>query len=375
MTDLRSDRRGFALPMVVLVMFVLVGAVTAGFNILSGERAADDATLQSEASVALAEAGIQHALRNRAAVGLSPVPVAGTESVRVTLSGGYVDVIQSQIRPQIDDAQTGVYFIRARGVRTRSGVANSGNAMSYASLFATYKRVSMTVQSAMTGINGIKKAGSSGLISGFDVCGQKANLPAVAVPEDPGITGSGQWETSLEGTSKWTEIGATQEEAADAVPIDWDAIVNDGAVPADFYVPDVAFPNSTWFSDNPDSWPTIIVKNGPNPMTEWSLPNWGRGLLIVYGDLNLNGNSAGWDGLVLVGGRLKSNGANEVAGAVITGLNVKLGYTVEDNDVNELQGTKKYLYNSCKVSSALNGGAGSSMRAWNNTWANTFRTF
>ena len=361
--------------MVILVMFILVGALTAAFNILSGERSADDATLQGEAAVALAESGIQQALRNRASIGLSETPGAAAESVRVTLTGGYVDVIQQQLRPQIDDAQTGVYLIRTRGVRTKTGSYGAGNSVSYATLIATYKRISMTVQSSMTGINGIKKAGSSGLISGHDVCGQKPSLPAVAVPEDPGVTGTGQWQNSLEGSVKADTLAGDPEAMADEVPIDWDAIVNDGAITPDYDVPTVSFPTAAWFTANPSKWPTIIVRNGPNPSTEWALPNFGRGLLIIFGDLNLNGSTAGWDGVVLVGGRLRSNGANEVQGATVTGLNVKLGYSVEDNDVNELNGTKKFLYNSCKVASAMNGSGGASLRSYQNTWSNTFKSY
>jgi hypothetical protein len=233
----------------------------------------------------------------------------------------------------------------------------------------------MTVQSSMTGINGINKAGSSGLISGVDVCGEKATLPAVAVPADPGITGSGQWEESLEGDPKVDSIGGTKEEAADAVPIDWDAIVNDGAISSNYDSVDGSdFPDAAWFAANPTAYPTIIVRNGPDPSTTFALPNEGRGLLIIFGDLTLGGNSAGWKGLVLVGGSLTSNGSNQVDGATITGLNIKLGFNVADNDVNELNGTKQYLYNSCSVERALNGGGGS-LRPYQSTFANSFPTY
>ncbi len=361
--------------MVILVMFVLVGALTAGFSMMSGERATDDATLQGEASTALAESALQQALRNRASIGLSATPGAAAESVRVTFTGGYADVIQQQLRPQLTDVQTGVYLIRVRGVRTRTGVYGAGNSVSNATMISTFKRVSMRAQSAMTGINGIQKAGSSGLISGTDVCGATAGLPAVAVPTDPGITGTGQWMNSLVGTPKISTIGADADAAAAAVPIDWDAIVNGGAITPDFDVPTVAFPADAWFTANPNRWPTIIVRNGPNPSTEYTLPNFGRGLLMIFGDVRLNGNTAGWNGLILVGGRLRSNGSNEISGGVVSGLNVKLGFAVDDNDVNELNGTKKFLYNSCNISSAINGGGGASMRGYQNTWSNTFSTY
>ena len=60
-------------------------------------------------------------------------------------------------------------------------------------------------------------------------------------------------------------------------------------------------------------------------------------------------------------------------GATITGLNVKLGYSVADNDVNDLNGTKQYLYNSCNVKSAM--AALGTLRVYQNTWANTFPTY
>lgn len=377
MTPKTPDRRGFALPMVVLVMFLLVGAVASGFAMLSGERAADDSSLQSEAAFALAETGLQQGLRNRAGLGLPTVPAAAYESTRVTLSNGYADVITTQLRTAVGTTVPALYLVRSRGVNTRTGAANSGDAMQMASAFATFQQMTMTVQSSMTGINGINKAGASGIISGVDQCplgsGGSGNiLPAVAVPADPGFTGQ---SGPLEGNPKVDTIGATAEEAAESVPFNWDAIVNDNAITPDFDIPaaGTGFPTQTWFNDNPTLWPTIIVRNGPDPSTLYTLTISGRGMLIVFGDLRLNGSAAGWKGIILIGGRLRSDGTNEVQGATITGLNVKLGFNVDDNDVNDLNGTKQYLYNSCNVTSALAGMG--SFRVFQNSWANSFPTY
>jgi hypothetical protein len=378
MTRTRTPNRpGFALPMVILVMFVLVGALASGFAMLTGERASDDATLQQQAAVALAETGLQQGLRNRAALGLPAVPPAGVESIRVNLSGGYADIVTTRMRAPVGTTVPALFVVRARGVRQRSGTARAGNAVSMATAFATFQEMTMTVQSSMTGINGINKAGNSGIISGVDQCpvasgGSGNTLPAVAVPADPGFTGS---TTPLVGNPKVDSIGADPEQAADAVPFNWDAIVNGNAITPDFDVPSngTGFPTSAWFTANPTRWPTIIVRNGPNPNTEYTLNSFGRGLLIVFGDFRLNGNTAGWNGIILVGGRLRSNGTNEVQGATITGLNVKLGYAVDDNDVNDLNGTKQYLYNSCNVKSALQ--ALGSLRVYQNSWANSFPAY
>jgi hypothetical protein len=369
-----SVRRGFALPMVILVMFILVGALASAFTMLSSERAADDASVQSQIAASLAETGLQQGLRNRPGLGLPAVPPAGVESTRVTLSNGYADIITTRLRAPVGTTIPALYLVRSRGVRTRAAIAGAGNAVAISSAFATFQQMTMTVQSAMTGINGISKTGSSGAISGVDQCpvasgGTGDTIAAVAVPDDPGYDGS---LTPLVGTPKVQSLGPDPEDAADVVPFDWADIVSGSAITPDF-LSDFngnGFPSTAWFTANPTRWPTIIVNNGPVPNNEFVLNEFGRGLLIVYGDLRLNGNTAGWDGIIIVGGRLRSNGTNQVMGTTITGLNVKLGYSVDDNDVNDLFGTKSYYYHSCNINSALNSlGA---LRVYQNTWSNNF---
>jgi len=214
----QTRRRGFALPVVLMALFILTGALAGGFAMLRGENAADDATLQANAAAALAESGLQQGLSNRAGLGLAALPT-GTDSARLTLTGGYADIVTTLIRAQSGTAP-GLYYVRSRGVRTRTGVSGAGNAVATASSYATYNIVNLTVQSSMTGINGINKAGSSGLISGHDVCAAKPSIPGVAVPTNPGFTGSGQFMNSVEGSVKVTTIGVIKTDAANAVPID-----------------------------------------------------------------------------------------------------------------------------------------------------------
>jgi hypothetical protein len=372
-----SNRPGFALPMVILVMFILVGALAAGFNMLSSERAADDASVQSQVAAALAETGLQQGLRNRPGLGLPAVPPAGVESTRVTLTNGYADIITTRMRAPVGTTVPALYLVRSRGVRTRTGVAGAGNASAMSSAFATFQNMTMTIQSAMTGINGIDKAGNAGAISGVDQCpvalgGTGTSVAAVAVPDVPGYSGQ---TGPLSGTPLVQSLGATAATAATTVPFDWADIVSGSAITPDFLADYLGngFPSTGWFASNPLRWPTIIVNNGPYPNMEFTLSSFGRGLLIVYGDLNLNGNTAGWDGIIIVGGKITSNGTNAVSGATITGLNVKLGYNVTNNDVNDLNGTKSYFYNSCNVNSALS--ALGALRVYQNTWANNFPSY
>jgi hypothetical protein len=150
----------------------------------------------------------------------------------------------------------------------------------------------------------------------------------------------------------------TQAQADSSVKIDWDGIVNHNAI-----TPDIAIPGGTWPSfASPTYYPVIMVSGNI------TLPTGGRGLLIVTGDATLTGAET-WDGLILVGNHLISNGNNTVTGAVITGLNVKLGVPVTPNDIGN--GTKVFRYNSCSIASALQqyGRLMPYTNAWSDDWA------
>jgi hypothetical protein len=151
--------------------------------------------------------------------------------------------------------------------------------------------------------------------------------------------------------------------------IDWNAIVN-GAIPADFSVPGQPFPPWAWFAEDTTRWPTIRIHGN------YSLPNRGRGVLIVDGDFAISGSDM-WDGVILVGGRLTSNGNNTVAGATITGLNVLLpgappASTSEFDDALA-HGNKTYVYSSCKVARATR--SLHRYRVLSNTWVDNLPTW
>jgi hypothetical protein len=375
---LRSARGGFALPVVILAMFLLVGALASGFAMIRSETATDDAVLQQQAAQALAETGLQQGFQNRAGLGLVGLPTT-SDSARLTLTGGYVDVVTTRLRAPVGTTVPGLYYIRARGVRTRTGSAGAGNSVAFATGFAQFSTTNLTVQSSLTSANGINKSGASGEISGVDNCpagsgGGKPTLPAVAVPTVPGYSGS---TTPLVGTPKVSYIAATETAAAAAVPINWSGIVYDNIITPDFSVTaaGVGFPTQAWFNADTTRYPTIIVRNGPDPETVYVVEVFGRGTLIVFGSVWFKGNTGGWDGIVIVGGSLRSSGGNQVRGATITGLNLKLGFNVGQNEVTELSGTKKFLYNSCLVSRSLQNLGSGGLRPYENSWANSFPAY
>ncbi len=132
--------------------------------------------------------------------------------------------------------------------------------------------------------------------------------------------------------------------------------------------PDVSYPSQSWpsFTD-PNAYPVIFVTG------DMALPSSGRGTLIVTGKLTLNGN-VNWDGIILVGNNLVSNGNNTITGTVVTGLDDKLGNgaNVDSVGIGSVgNGNKTFQYNSCSVSKALNkfGGLVPLSNVWLDDWS------
>ncbi len=369
--DPRHVRRaGFALPMVMIIVFILAGALAAGFSMTRAERAIDDAGRADIFAQSNAETALQRAMTERASLGLASGVPPATDSVRVTLTNGYADVIVTRLRPVVGTSPA-VYLVRSHGFATASRVANAPAAQYTATQLATWIAGSMTVKSAFTSLTGIVKNGSAGDIDGNDDCGGTGPVAGVAVPQSPGYSQSGGSISAVLSGSPLIDstLGATPAAMAPNVPVDWNSIVNGGAITPDFTSTNagVGFPSSAWFSANPTAYPVIMVNN---LTTETFTVTPGRGMLIVKGNMAISGSDV-WSGIVLVGGVLTSNGNNTINGAIVTGLNVKLGLTVGTNAVGN--GNKDFSYNSCAVASAV--ASMGRMRPYKNTWSNTYAVY
>jgi Tfp pilus assembly protein PilX len=354
----QTSECGMALPTAMLVIAVLTVLLAAGFSALGSERrvhANDEAQLDA---FTLAETGLQRFLARRDSLGFTSAPPAVTESTRITLAGGYADVVLQRVRKDSVAKRYG-YAVRSHGVSTVKALRGTPQAERTVAEYAIWQGGSMNVLAAWTSITGLHKNGSSDMGSGADQCGQQTALPGVAVPGSPGYTQNGG-KVAPQGNPPVDTVAPTPPQMADSVKIDWAGITGGTALKPDITIPPGGWPS---FSD-PNYWPTIVV-NG-----NYTLPGNGQGTLIVKGSLTISGNIT-WNGVLLVGDNITSNGNNSVNGATVTGLNVKLGSTLPQGDVGN--GTKGYNYNSCHIEKSM--ARFGQLVGYTNAWVDNWPTY
>lgn len=343
------NRRGSTFALVVLVLAILTASGAMMLQQVTNEqRMAGDSKAANDA-YALAQSGIEFYLSTR-----SSAPSASQDTT-ITSVGGSADLGIRQVRA----GAAPLWVIRSRGVSTmnRQGVRVPQAERTIAA-FMTWTAGSFSPVAAWTSLSGLSKNGNSGSMSGVDACGVKPPGYGVAVPSGGYSGPTGPIDGSPDNTPRYLGTGGPGGQAKDSANVDWSGIVNGTSLTPDYAIPGASWPNSSQMN----AWPTIKVTG------DYTLPGDGKGVLIVTGDLTINGSTQ-WNGIILVGGNLTSNGNNTVNGAVMTGLNIKLGQTVATGSVGN--GNKTFQYNSCSVDSAMArfGGAQRIRNAVGDNWA------
>jgi hypothetical protein len=344
-----KNRKGLALPMTILVMTALTAAIAAGFAGAASEYTTNAAARGQNRAYNIAQTALEQFLVMRGQSGwctnCAPDPItADSEWTRVSLPGGYADVVAVKVRPMIGQNDA-MYFIRSRGVDTTiklSGAGGTVNAEHTVGVYATWNTTTMKAKAAWLSLSGLVKNGT-GIISGVDACGIQPTVAGVMVDSGDFVLKGGAFapvgnppvDTSMSFNTLKSSTG-----------VDWPGIMS-GSIPADIEVPPQAFPPATAFADT-NYWPVIRVHTN-----NYSLPNAGRGIIIADSNFVISGSNM-WSGVVLVGGMLTSNGYNTVSGATLTGLNFLLGGTPSMSSVDDSygEGTKNYYYNSCSIALA-----------------------
>ena len=362
-------RRGFALPLALFFIAIMTVTLTASFMMTSGERRSNDSQAAQQRAYNNAAVGLEAYMGDRGTqFKLTGPPAVNEPEQKFQVSTSSLDsayILARRLRaesgtPGQPTYVPALYSIRSRGVYRGNKLPGVDNAERSVGMMAIYEKGNLSVLAGWTSLSGMRKNGASGLLSGEDHCGKAGTLAGVAMP-DGSFTGS---DNAMVGNPPIRYLG-TQEAANAAVKINWDGIKNGSAITADYVD---AWPAANLW-DNPDFWP-IIHWTGDRVISLPKLHNTQRGMLIVDGDLSLSGNVT-WDGIILVGGNITSNGANTIYGAIVTGLDEKIGEDVISNEIGN--GTKIYQYDSCNVEKAT--ASMGSLRALRNTYIDNWRSF
>lgn len=388
-------RDGFALPLAIMVLALLSIGLVAGFAMSTSEQAASASQRAQARAYSYAQMGLEAFITQRkefrangktctpsapytateaSACAFCPqcwlvnaAPLNGSvnanldtlptraESVTVTFTAGKAFVRAVPVWLDIAKGK-GTYFVTATGTDDMSGIATGSNTTRKSSrtvgVYVTWNKTTMNVLGALVSFSGIVKAGT-GDISGVDQCGADTNVAGINVPANESVIVSGE-AFAPTGNPPYDTLQTFAQDSANS-KLDWAGITSGTTLPADINISttsSTSFPTTGQFASDTNYWPIIHVFNRSAAWTGlYTLPNQGRGILIVDGDLNINGSNQ-WDGVVLVGGQLTSNGNNVTSGTVMAGLNRLIGIPAAAVNDADLNGTKSYMYNSCTVKKA-----------------------
>ena len=388
---LPARRDGFALPMAIVVLALLTMGLVAGFAMTSSELSTSSSQRAQARAYSNAQMGLETFLTRRkeragsvmfcphcwsvnatAAVGNQTANLDGLPLARETVTVGFPQGMAIiRVTPVWVNTVTGKgkYFVTSTGYDSTSGAGGGGGRVTLASrtvgVFTTWNKITMNVVSAWTSLSGISKQGT-GLISGVDRgnCGN-GDVAGLSVPWNP-VNGKADLSVSGNsfsptGTPPYDTLSTFSQESS-KVKLDWASIQNGTALQPDIIIPSGTFPSTATFAADTNYWPVIQVTSA-----SFTLPNAGRGMLIINGDLTINGSNQ-WSGIILVGGVLTSNGNNVSEGTTLSGLNYLIGAHPAQSTADDAQanGTKSYVYNSCSVAKASSGMARYTMLP--NTW-------
>jgi hypothetical protein len=405
------SRDGFALPLAIMVLALLSMGLVAGFAMSTTEQSATASARAQVRAHNYAQMGLEAFLTRRkeftsstcvpatpytatqaANCGFCPhcwavnaAPTNGSvnanldtlptrpESVVVNFATGKAVVWAVPVWLDVPNGK-GTYFVRSTGTDNQGGLTSVGTgnitkSTRTVSVYVTWNKSTMNVMGALVSFSGILKNGT-GYISGVDECGGDTNVVGINVPSEESVVLNGSATTfQPTGNPPYDTLKTFSQDSAET-KLDWAGITSGTTMPADVNITSTssAFPVTGTFASDTNYWPIIHVFNrsttgGWNSM--WTLPNQGRGILIVDGDLTINGSNQ-WDGVVLVGGQLVSNGNNVTSGTVMAGLNRLIGISAGALSDADLNGTKSYQYNSCSVKKATSAMARYTMVP--NTW-------
>ena len=314
----RPPRRGFILPITMLVVTLLTVMLAAGFILVSADYRTTLNAFASARALALAQAGLQNYL----SVGHNLLALT-QDSTKYTFTNGYASVVARRLRDSTTTApkQPALWVVEAIGFDTVRALSGQPNGQRAVAQFATLQPGNLPARAAMIAANGVQMIASpgggqpiSGRNFGFTLTG--CTIPAnadtmglTAPPAPAGYSGTGVDDVDgVKGVGASTEYLGSAGAVIDSTRIDWAKLVG-GQFTPDYVGVLPAAGNNTYNSH-------YFVGNLTLPAGQR------RGLLVVTGTVTFSSGTH-WDGVIVAGGDIDFGGnfAYVLHGMVISGLN------------------------------------------------------
>lgn len=366
---LRRDSRGFALPLMLLVVLVLTVSISAGFTLSSAENSAasdHDAQLQA---FTVAQEGLERYLAT-----VTTMPTTFPDTRTITTADGRADVTMRRMkngatRDSMVFAITSVGKATARRLQQSAQTPHGERTITQ---FVSWASGTLDLPAAFTSLAPDNRDnGTPGVkFDGRNACAGYPDVAGLALPDgsySPNGGNSGATNIAGDPMGVPVELGTSGPSgtAKDGIDVDWAGILS-GDIAADIVVTRSQDLKALRASDFVN-WPVMKVNGDITNAYNLTLIQGGRGILIVTG--NALFSNFFWDGIVLVGGAAEMSGTSaNVNGGVIAGLNVLLGQTVGNATV--ANGLVHVTYDSCKIDAALQNLGG--WRRLQNTWSDNW---
>jgi hypothetical protein len=342
----RCDQRGFALPLVILLVALLTVLLTTGLTRARTERQIAHASDETALARTIAQGALQIFL-----AGMNVRPL-DRDSERINYIGGYANVIAHLVRRPADTTERSLYVLRSTGVVINPDSGPRGWATHTVAQFAEWETGHMHRAGALTAIGSIFAGNPFGSvrISGIDSCSVEAPIPGARTT---GTIGPRRNDLTLEGnpplmdSENWSTI-------LDSTDVDWASALGGGLTP-----------DYTTFQ-NGDTTYSIQRISGNLSI---SSPSSGTGVLVVGGTLTVSSPFT-FSGIVLVNGAILFSATSvRIEGLVIAGLGGGGGPKVAVGGTSGQQIT--ITFSSCAVSRALIPltGLAPVRNAWMDVWA------
>ena len=335
----RSAEGGFALALALIVLVGITVFSTAGVWMARSEMETSGNQRASFRAFQMAEAGMSRFLGEAAGI---PSP-----SRTYTFPDGTADVTTERL---------GVFaggheMYRVTSEATLDDPVGTERTVSNVTMLDPLQ---LEFPAGLSTANNIQKSGTAGLISGFDAA-TSSDCPEAPQPDKPGVIaedytqsggGGGGGGAGCSGPICGDPPVAEVSDPLSTLTFDWQEVLDGAVLEYDYTLSGTA----GWPSYGADEWPVILVSNGTDPSDEIALSDAaghsGRGILVIQGDVVMQGDWH-WDGVVLVGGSLTSDGNNVITGATVAGLNELIGGDPALIDLGN--GNKTFQYHSCNI--------------------------